>query len=305
MEYTKIFKPHDRLMKNWINISTLFLIYFIITISLVEAKTAAEWYNEGVDLGQLGKYEEAIKAYDEALKINPQLVEAWNNKGAALSDIGRNDDAIKAIDQALKINPQYAGAWYNKGGALYDLGRNQEAIKAYDQALKINPQYADAWINKGIALDELKRYEEAIKAFDEALKINPQNAIAWNNKGIILKNLGRNDEAKKAFDEAQKSGLGGLILTLIGIAIELGVIVVSIFLVFNYFQTKHSRSITHLRSSLMGKIILYWAAFTTIVVLAMLIHGVFNMPGGLIELGAILLTITGLVMIAQLLRRKG
>ena len=51
---------------------------------LVEAKTADEWVNEGIELGQAGKYAEAIKSYDEALKINLQYADAWNNKGVAL-----------------------------------------------------------------------------------------------------------------------------------------------------------------------------------------------------------------------------
>ena len=44
-----------------------------------------------------GRYEEAIKAYDEALKINPQDADAWTNKGNALSNLGRKEEAIKQV----------------------------------------------------------------------------------------------------------------------------------------------------------------------------------------------------------------
>ena len=50
----------------------------------MEAKTVDEWVTEGIELGQAGKYAEAIKSYDEALKINLQYADAWNNKGVAL-----------------------------------------------------------------------------------------------------------------------------------------------------------------------------------------------------------------------------
>jgi tetratricopeptide (TPR) repeat protein len=103
---------------------------------LVEAKNVDDWFNEGHYLDQAGKYEEAVKAYDKV----------------------------------LKINPQYADAWYNKGIALVNLRKYKEAINAYDEALKINPQYADAWYNKGIALAKLKKYKDAIKVNDEAMK---------------------------------------------------------------------------------------------------------------------------------------
>src|SRR5574341_1698379 len=113
------------------NIFIICLIFILFMPPLVEAKTADEWINEGIESGQAGKYSDAIKAFDEALKINTQFAEAWNNKGIALIKLGRNDDAIEALDQALKINPQFAEAWNNKGFALYDLKRYDEAIKAY------------------------------------------------------------------------------------------------------------------------------------------------------------------------------
>ncbi len=47
------------------------------------------------------------------------------------------EEAIKAYDKAIEINPENADAWYNKGFALYELGKNEEATKAYDTARKI------------------------------------------------------------------------------------------------------------------------------------------------------------------------
>ena len=81
----------------------MWLIFFLFIPLLVEAKTADEWLNEGNQLGQAGNYAEAIKAFDEALKINIQFAEAWNNKGIALNNLGRNDEAIKALDEASKL----------------------------------------------------------------------------------------------------------------------------------------------------------------------------------------------------------
>jgi len=47
------------------------------------------WNDKGVDLYDQGKYEEAIKAYNEAIKLDHNLVEAWYNKGIALDDLGK------------------------------------------------------------------------------------------------------------------------------------------------------------------------------------------------------------------------
>ncbi len=168
----------------------------------LDSLSAEEWFNEGNALYDLGKHDEAIKAYDRSISINPQYAEAWINKGNALYGLGKYDEAIKAYDQAISINPQFAEAWYNKGNALYGLGKYDEAIKAYDQAISINPQFAEAWNNKGNALRDLDKYDEAIKAYDQAISINPQYAEAWSNKGNALRDLGKHDEAIKAYDRA-------------------------------------------------------------------------------------------------------
>ena len=168
----------------------------------LDSLSAEEWFNEGNALYDLGKHDEAIKAYDRSISINPQYAEAWINKGNALYGLGKYDEAIKAYDQAISINPQFAEAWYNKGNALYGLGKYDEAIKAYDQAISINPQFAEAWNNKGNALRDLGKYDEAIKAYDQAISINPQYAEAWSNKGNALRDLGKHDEAIKAYDRA-------------------------------------------------------------------------------------------------------
>ena len=73
------------------------------------------WFCKGNALTNLNKYEEAIKAYDKAIEINPQYSMAWNNKGAVLyNKLGKVDEAIKAYDKAIEIDPQNTVAKHNK-----------------------------------------------------------------------------------------------------------------------------------------------------------------------------------------------
>ncbi|MEW6619491.1 MAG: serine/threonine-protein kinase, partial [bacterium] len=168
----------------------------------INPKDAEVWNNKGVTLKNLGRYQEAISCYDEALEIDPRDAETWNNKGTALDNLGRPQEAISCCDKALEINPRYAVAWYNKGNVLGRLGRYNEAISCYDKALEINPRLAVAWYNKGVALGNLGRYQEAISCYDEALEVNPRLAEAWYNKGLTLVNLGKHQEAISCYDEA-------------------------------------------------------------------------------------------------------
>ena len=62
----------------------------------------------------LNKYDEAIRAFDKAIEINPNDSDAWNEKGIALGKL-KYDEAIKAYDKAIEINPQDSNAWDGKG----------------------------------------------------------------------------------------------------------------------------------------------------------------------------------------------
>ena len=75
--------------------------------------------NNDKDLHQLKKYEEAIQAFDQAIKLDPnQNAEAYARKGLALSYLSKYKDSIICCDQAIKINPNDATAYFGKGRSL-------------------------------------------------------------------------------------------------------------------------------------------------------------------------------------------
>ncbi|MCX6677431.1 MAG: tetratricopeptide repeat protein [Methanothrix sp.] len=174
-----------------------------ITTDEIENKSAEVWFNKGFALNSLGKYDEAIQAYEEAIRLGPNYAKAWNNKGIALDNQGKHGEAIKAYDEAIRLDPNDADAWNNKGTTLgRDLGKYDEAIQVFDEAIRLNPNHVKAWSNKGIALAGQGKYDEAIQAYDEAIRLYPNLAEPWSNKGIALKNQGKYDEAIKCYDEA-------------------------------------------------------------------------------------------------------
>ena len=148
-----------------------------------------------------GKYEEAIKHYDQAIDINPQFAEAYNNRGITKDRLGRHEEAIEDYNEVIRINPQFAEAYYNRGTTKDLLGRHEEAIADYDQAIRINP-HAQAYYNRGNAKDKLGKHEEAIADYDEAIRINPQYAQAYCNRGTVKLALGQHDDAIADYDQA-------------------------------------------------------------------------------------------------------
>ena len=62
------------------------------------------------------------------------MLPTWSNKGVALFSLGKYYEAIKAYDEAIQLDPNDAAAWYNKGVALDALGKTTEANAAFTEA---------------------------------------------------------------------------------------------------------------------------------------------------------------------------
>jgi serine/threonine protein kinase len=168
----------------------------------LDPNNAVAYRNKGVALNDLGRYEEAIKAYEEAIQLDPNNAVFYRNRCVALNWLGRYEEAIKAYEEAIQLDPNSAVFYRNKGVALSKLGRYEEAIKACEEAIQLDPNNAVVYRTKGVALNWLGRYEEAIKACEQAIRLDPNNAIAYSNKGYVLGELGRYEEAIRAYEEA-------------------------------------------------------------------------------------------------------
>ena len=61
-----------------------------------------------------------------------------------MRNLGKYDEAIAQYSEALRINPDDADAHYNLGDALRNLGKYDEAAARYSEALRLKPDYLEA-----------------------------------------------------------------------------------------------------------------------------------------------------------------
>ena len=152
--------------------------------------------------GEMSKAEQALKAYDRAIQLNPEYAGAHFNRGVALQNLGRLEEAIKSYAKAIQLKPDYADAYNNRGATLKSLGQLEEALKSYNQAIQLKPDNASAYNNRGNALQGLSRLEEAIKSYYQAIQLKPEYAEAHNNLGVLFQQTGQLDKAVRHFRKA-------------------------------------------------------------------------------------------------------
>ncbi len=148
----------------------LVYVVFILLLALMTSAqcqmTAEDQYNKGLALYNQSKYDDAIQAYDEAIRLDPNDTRARAYKADSLENQGKSVEATVVNDEAIELRHDQAMDWYNKGVALDDQGNHYAAFGAYKEATRIDPNLAEAWYKQGIYLynvsDKLDTYDQAI-----------------------------------------------------------------------------------------------------------------------------------------------
>lgn len=142
--------------------------------------------------------EEALKEYDEAIRLDPHVVDFHYKKALLLFNQGKVEEALNCLEKASIIDyKNFSTYHYLKGVLLDEKGRYEEAIKEYEKALKKDPD--NVWILEAKLLDmiELGLVSEALQEIDR--KLNDKNT----DETVRLRLMKLRDKIK---DLVQKKG---------------------------------------------------------------------------------------------------
>ena len=217
-------------------------------------KNVNNQFEEGVKvLREGGNLSLAALAFEAAVQKDPQHVQAWTMLGAAQAQNEKELPAIRALEQALKIDANnldalmgLAVSYTNEGydSTAYrtlerwlsvkyphiidpkdlssdaDLGFTDRQIlhdrvtDFFIQAAQLSPSGAqmdpDVQVGLGVLFYCAEEYEKAVDCFSAALAstesgtVNQQEQLhlLWNRLGATLANSGRSEEAIEAYEQA-------------------------------------------------------------------------------------------------------
>ena len=127
------------------------LIILCIFVPVAATETAEEWNNRGAYLLSLGKFEEAIDAFNKAIELDPNCDKAYSNRGGAYFYLKYYDKSLKDFNKAIDLNPKNDANYYNRGLLYYVLKKYERAIEDYMCVRLSNPSIhqplsIDIWI---------------------------------------------------------------------------------------------------------------------------------------------------------------
>ena len=146
------------------------------------------YYNLGIVYRHLGKLDESIKAFEQAISIpGGAKPAAYNNSG--LSNFQKNAFKQAVIDfgKAIEMSEGKVAVHYNNRGlALYHMQEDQLALQDFERALERNPNDPNVLFNRGNVYLHLSKFDEARQDFEQAISIEPTNAKYYHAKGLAF-----------------------------------------------------------------------------------------------------------------------
>lgn len=126
---------------------------------------------------ELEQRKKAREAY-----INPELGLEAKERGNSFFRDGKYPDAIKEYEEAIKRDPTNAPFRNNLAAAYQKMGLFNDAKREVEKALDIDKNYVKAWAKKGDVETFLKEYHKAMDSYKSGLAIEPDNQLC--KKGL-------------------------------------------------------------------------------------------------------------------------
>ena len=155
------------------------------TIASSVNNDAQKLYDRGEEHFKNNDYDNAIKCFDEAIKLDPNFADAFGVRGLCWHYKKDYDNAIKDYSEAIRLNPDYVEAFYFRGLCWGDKKDYDNAIKDSSEAIRLKPDNPDFFYLRGLCCYNKGDYKNALADFKNVLKTNPN----FNDKEYVNQNI--------------------------------------------------------------------------------------------------------------------
>lgn len=152
-------------------------LYFLILNMINRRDPLMPYFFSGNKYYEKGDFHKAIECYQKSLENEFEFSApfAYYNIGLSLSALKKYDEAITAYKKAIEICPKDADAYNNMGGVYYNQKKYINAIQCYKKAIAIKPDHKYAYNRIEIMLSNSQEFEKTISEYKNVLQKEPKN----------------------------------------------------------------------------------------------------------------------------------
>jgi tetratricopeptide (TPR) repeat protein len=140
----------------------------------VNPQSAAPHVNMGAAYTIKKKFPEAAKEYEEALKLDPNRVEALGSLAQVQLLQGNSKAAFQRVEQHLSKTKNQAGVYQLLGQLSLGTKEYAKAIEYLEKAVEMNPNLSSAYFSIGNAYAAQQKFDTAIEQYEKVSKKNPK-----------------------------------------------------------------------------------------------------------------------------------
>lgn len=163
-------------------------------------KDPQAWYYLGRAKYNENRFEEALAAFKECLKLDPKNVKAEDNLGLSHQALGRTPEAFAAFQNAIawqaRLLKKNSGPFINIGSLLLEQNKVDEAMPYLVEAVEISPEEARAHEQLGKAYSRQNNLVQAQAELEKAVSLSADNAALHFMLGQLYRKRGMNEKAK-------------------------------------------------------------------------------------------------------------
>ncbi|HMQ34648.1 MAG TPA: tetratricopeptide repeat protein, partial [Chloroflexaceae bacterium] len=154
-------------------------------------------------LEQRGDLTALAADYAALARLDPERAAAYSyQEGAALAGLRDRAGARRAFDEALRRDPQHVDALYERALLALAEGRPAAAVADLDAALRLSPRAANAFHARGLAHSAAGDHDRARADFTWALELAPDDPAALLGRAAAARALGDDAAARADLDRA-------------------------------------------------------------------------------------------------------
>jgi tetratricopeptide (TPR) repeat protein len=158
----------------------------------------------GNKLREEKQFDAALRAYQDAVRLQPEDANAWFYLGMGYVSLDRFEEARSSFRRSVFVAPEDPAKWFGLCLAHYLLGDYGKAIHTCQESVRLDPQQAEGWAWMGLGYARQRQWDRATLCLERAAALGTRNTEAWYTLGIRYARRGQRTQVLRVYRRLQE-----------------------------------------------------------------------------------------------------